>query len=878
VPDDSASAPRSERPTGWALVGRAPELARIAVLRSGGAPGVVLHGPAGVGKSRLAREAVAAAEADGALVEWVQATRSAATVPFGAFADLIPEDARSDEPLELMRRSVDLLRERAAGRPVVLGVDDAQLLDPTSAALVLHLAMTGLVTVIATVRSGEPCPDAIVSLWKDAGAERIELAELSEAEVGALVEAIAGGPVEEAARLWAYETSRGNALYVRELVGGALEGGALREGEGLWRMPRRPPVSATLAELVAARLVGVDDAVRDLLGLLAVGEPLRIAELDALAGDAALIAAEARGFVTVDALGPAAEVRLAHPLYGEVLAAELGVLRARELRRRLARTLEARPGFTAGDALRVARWLLDAGEEIPAALLVDAARAANRSGDPDLAATLAGRAADTGAGLDATLLLARAHVVRNRFAEAEAVLAPLEGTIRTQETAVAYLEQRAVAVLYWGLARPEDALALVARAQEWWPDQGWRRRLDPIRLHLASLSEGFDEAVAVTESILADPALEPEMRRQLEPLHTVNLYYGGRTRDAYALAERLRPSVPLDGHGESIALMNWCIIGLETGEDFAGLEAWMTQTLQDGIRGNDDEAAAMAALTLGGLRLFDGRLRDAARWLAEAQVHFERRDPFGALVAARATQVLVAQASGDADATAAALEAGRATAGWRDALPSLAPYVVRAEAWGLHAAGDVAGARTMLCDASAASRMPGYAAQLAFDAVRAGAPASALAPELTALAARCDSRMAAAYAGHARALAARDGEALLAAAGEWEAIGMRRFAVEAAAAAAAAFHAGGRQDSARRAAVRSRELFALGQGGVPPAIDGVDAAALGLTAREEQLVALARRGLTNAEIADRLVLSVRTVESHIYRAMQKLGVSDRRDL
>jgi len=47
---------------------------------------------------------------------------------------------------------------------------------------------------------------------------------------------------------------------------------------------------------------------------------------------------------------------------------------------------------------------------------------------------------------------------------------------------------------------------------------------------------------------------------------------------------------------------------------------------------------------------------------------------------------------------------------------------------------------------------------------------------------------------------------------------------------------------------------------------------------ERALVALAARGLPNAEIAQRLVVSVRTVESHIYRAMQKLGVSDRRDL
>lgn len=49
-----------------------------------------------------------------------------------------------------------------------------------------------------------------------------------------------------------------------------------------------------------------------------------------------------------------------------------------------------------------------------------------------------------------------------------------------------------------------------------------------------------------------------------------------------------------------------------------------------------------------------------------------------------------------------------------------------------------------------------------------------------------------------------------------------------------------------------------------------------LTAREAQITDLARRGMTNAEIAQQLVLSVRTVEAHLYRAMHKLGVSDRR--
>ena len=62
------------------------------------------------------------------------------------------------------------------------------------------------------------------------------------------------------------------------------------------------------------------------------------------------------------------------------------------------------------------------------------------------------------------------------------------------------------------------------------------------------------------------------------------------------------------------------------------------------------------------------------------------------------------------------------------------------------------------------------------------------------------------------------------------------------------------------------------------AFEGLDANAATLTKRESQLVELAREGLSNAEIADRLVVSVRTVESHLYRAMHKLGVSDRRAL
>jgi DNA-binding NarL/FixJ family response regulator len=53
---------------------------------------------------------------------------------------------------------------------------------------------------------------------------------------------------------------------------------------------------------------------------------------------------------------------------------------------------------------------------------------------------------------------------------------------------------------------------------------------------------------------------------------------------------------------------------------------------------------------------------------------------------------------------------------------------------------------------------------------------------------------------------------------------------------------------------------------------------LPLTEREREIVVLLGLGLSNRDIADRLVLSVRTVEGHIYKAMMKTGTASREDL
>src|SRR6185312_7604151 len=103
-----------------------------------------------------------------------------------------------------------------------------------------------------------------------------------------------------------------------------------------------------------------------------------------------------------------------------------------------------------GDALRMARWLLDAGQPVPAALGVEAAGAAVLVGDPDLGARLAELALEDGAGPVAAMLLARAEAQRNRPEAAEAVLAAMEPELDDQDLALEHVEFRA-AVLFWAL-------------------------------------------------------------------------------------------------------------------------------------------------------------------------------------------------------------------------------------------------------------------------------------------------------------------------------------------------------------------------------------------------------------------------------------------
>ncbi|MFZ0974961.1 MAG: helix-turn-helix transcriptional regulator [Solirubrobacteraceae bacterium] len=866
-------------------MGRDAELAKISAARADPAcPAVVVSAAAGVGKSRLAREACASAEVAGTPTLWAQATASTATIPLGALAALIPAEVRSGDPLALVRESSAAVRAAAVGGTVLLAVDDAHLLDAISATVVLQLATTPDVFVLATVRTGEATPDAVDALWKDAGAHRIDLERITDDAIAQLVEAGLEGPVEHATMGQVVDACAGNPLYARELVIGAIEDGRMHRVRGLWRMEGRPGVSPSLRALIKRRIGALEPEVLRPLELLALGEPLRVGELAALASLEALQSGEERGMLVVTGVSDDAEVRLAHPLYGDAIRAEMSVLRGRAHRLRLAETIQQRWRLTPEDALRAARWLMDAGAEIPPELLLDAADAAS-IGDPELAVELATRAGKAGRGLGAVRLLARAHTIRNRIdeaeavlaaAEAEAVLAAAEWPSGGDREVELYVGQR-MHLLYWGLRRAEDTRSFLARAERWSSDPGWPGTFEPERIVMEGFDEGFVERLPRIREQLDRPDLDARKRYLMEMALGMGLMEAGRMREADAIARRLRPRPPLRWGRAAYAFLVACLVGEESGEDWSDLQEYLREIVREAAGVGDREAAGLAAFTLGALEFHGGRYRDAERWLAEAEVQLEHHDTFDTITSIRALEAGIACFTGDPAAARDAVSSMRRRAAEREPRSARSIYLACGEGWAARAQSAAGGAEAFLKQARVTAD-PTNRSRLLHEALRAGARPGPIATALLELSGRCDSRLIEARASHAIAVAGRDGDALVRVADQLTAIGYRACAVEAMGAAAQQFVDDGRLDSARRAAARARELHPPNQGRDVPIIDGLEGVAVELTAREAQIATLAARGLSNQQIADQLVLSVRTVETYVYRAMQKKGVDNRHEL
>ncbi|MFE0574441.1 hypothetical protein ACFW21_19965, partial [Streptomyces albogriseolus] len=486
----------------WVLAGRESELgAAGAALRQGG--GVLLTGGSGVGRTRLLAAVLEEAAAAGRTVVTVGGVGgrrgSGGVRAFGSVAECLR-----------------WLRQSGGGQRMVLGCDDAHLLDEADAHRVYRTAAAGQLAVAATVRQEARHPVGVDRLWVEQLVERVEVAPFDRTATAAVLRARLGGRLDAGSleRLWS--ATQGNALVLRELVEHALDVGSLRREREVWSwsgLAGDPP--RRLADVLLLWLRDLSAREEELVGMLAVAEPL---EADAVARRGLASAAEAlsrRGVVRVEQTGRRVRLRLALPLAGRTVVSRMPALTARRLRLQAAEAIEDGERTGPDEVLRTVTLRVAAGLVPERRLLLEAARTAVRRQEFARAEQLcrlvtdedreggeergAGRTAAGGDG-EVALLLGQVLAGQGRHEEAEEVFASVRGRPGGAAGRAEAVAAR-VANIAFGLGRVETAAAVLEEERDRLGAAGAGSLLT-ARAVLAVLADRLPEAVAAGEAVV----------------------------------------------------------------------------------------------------------------------------------------------------------------------------------------------------------------------------------------------------------------------------------------------------------------------------------------------------------------------------------------
>lgn len=855
----------------WPLTGRSKELRRIeAAIVDPDSSGIVVRGAAGVGKSRIAREALNAVASKECEVRWIVGTTSARALPLGALAAWA--GLTGSDSLELVRDVIAALTSVSSGKTVVLGVDDATLLDDLSTFVVHQIIQRRAATVVFTIRDGEPIPAGTRELWKGGQFDRLDLQPLAQDEIALLVSETLGGPLDPPAaeRLWTL--TRGNPLYLRNIVEQEVADERLTLQDGCWSWIGDPVVAPGLVELIEERIGALPAPVSEVIDALAVGEPIELGSLTRITNPDAVEQADNRGLITLDQVGARVEARLAHPLYGEVRRSRAAPTRLRRLRGLVAAELatsDDRDDFQV--TVRRATLSLDSDLQPDAGLLIRAAQAAVWLVQVPLADRLADAAIQAGGAAEARFIRAFVLSWLGRGQEADAVLTgvPVDELIDVDRARLAFL--RAANSLF-PLADPAGAKKLIDDAA---------RTISPqahacIDAFLTVYWAAMGRAGIATESAKRfdwDQLPDPVAMRVTAWGIAVAAGHAGRTTEAIAAAEAgyrvpIRAFVHITDAHMSAVLLSGRIAEAHAVAQVMYLRAVdhaspYLRPMPVGLKGR-------AALGVGRLDTACSLLRSVIESLTGSDAALGWRYRFELPL----TIALAMRGSID-EATAAldALERSRHPS-WR----FLNYEFAIAKAWVAAAQGAVSEAITTVLAAAETARDNGqFAAEVMClqTATQFGDRSSG--PRLRQLESIVEGPRVGIAAQFAESLHTGDAAELEALSEQFEAMGDVFAAVDAVAHAAIAYRRRGRRGSALGCSTRAESLAEQCGGARTPALREA-AERLPLTDREREVVMLVGEGLSNRDIAIRLTLSVRTVENHIFKAMAKTGTANRKQL
>jgi DNA-binding CsgD family transcriptional regulator len=855
----------------WPLTGRTEEMRAIeAAFSDTDVAGILVCGPAGVGKSRVAREALSGAASHGWETRWTVGTSSARAIPLGAFTAWAPSEVT--DTVQLVRGVIESLTTAPSGAEVVLGVDDVHLLDDLSTFVLHQIVQRGAAKVIFTVRDGDPIPSSTQEIWGVGHFDRLDLQPISFDETTTLLRATLEGSIDPdaAERLW--KLTRGNILYLRNIVEQEVADRRIVQDNGPWRWEGDPAMPPGLVELIESRIGHLPAPISDVIDVLAVGEPIELAALTRITSAAAVEEAETRGLIMLEPASRGIEVRVAHPLYGEVRRRRAAQSRLRRLRGLVASELAA---SNDRDDMRVvvrrAALSLDSDLTPDADLLVRAAHGAVWLADLPLADRLAEAATHAGAGPEPNFVRAHALSWLGRGEEAEAVLAEIHASELTdgERSRFAFLWS---SNMLWALADPSRAKEHIDEASRIAPPRA-RTYIDAfLTIYWFAMDQPEAAVEAAKTLALKDiPVVGAEIAWALAQISAD----AGRTTEAmadanagYAVATRTLDAPHMrfniaDAEVSALLLSGRVTDAVEVAE--------RTRQQAANLPG---EAQLLGAAVAGRADLGAGHLHNACVLLEHAAKGLSETHPVGWGYRYRIPQATALAMRGlteEAEAALAALDKVQRRFRSLDYERSLA------QAWVAAGQGAVSEAIAILQSAAERAKDTGrFAAEVLCLQTATQFGDRTTTPRLRDLESIVEGPRAGLAARFAQAM--RDGDAaeLSSVSEEFERIGDLVAAVDAGAHAALAYRHQDKRGSALGCSTRADALAAQ-SGAITPALRQATQS-LPLTEREAEVVMLIGEGLSNRAVAERLTLSIRTIESHIYRAMLKTGTTSRDEL
>ncbi|MGH4025381.1 MAG: helix-turn-helix transcriptional regulator, partial [Pseudonocardiaceae bacterium] len=463
----------------------------------------------------------------------------------------------------------------------------------------------------------------------------------------------------------------------------------------------------------------------------------------------------------------------------------------------------------------------------------------------------------------------------HRYAEAEAVLARLAGPPMLESRRGECAVGRAC-TLFWGRHQGDEAMAVLRGARETIDDPDRRDEMDLLECVFHLMLANVEHARRGLVDLRARPRLSPRTAARLPVAHGMVLVHQGRLARARDVLEPATGPVPgWTDEIPRIAESRWmyrCYAALfaglfaEAGELAATFYAHAAQPEWDlGLLLSCTLQAQVARLR--------GRVRTAARWAREGHRRYvhQRSAPFRCYVLGELAHA-EALAGRAAPAVAVLTEAGDGP------MPSevhVQPWVELARPWVAAAAGDSAGAVQLATAAAEYARdraTPGVEAFGLHDVVRLGA-AELVIHRLDELASDVEGDLVRAFADHAVAAVRADPDGLEAVGMAFAGLGADLLAAEAYAQAAHGYQRRGMGAGDRRLRAQAALLLDGCEGARTPLVAKVTAPQL--TVREREIARLAAEGWSNQEIAERMVISTRTVGNHLYHVYAKLGISGR---